>query len=346
MGVAGWFLLCALPTSALGQAVPDWSGMPPDRVALTQQTMVMSMRLLLESQIEVEGLDVTWGQSPRNLRKRLDEVVDGVMELQGARSLPGFYGFSETVEWLLEDVEELDERDVLRGGGRLDRSAEERFYVLVQGRLYELELQLALELGVFERSGLWERIVSAAGWDLPADPGMGQAMDALDIPLSSQTLDLLSSEDEVPLPRPPAATPEWVGQLAELLGASRPAPSFSPVVAPELVALNLPESFDVPFASGSAVLDLNARMQLAEVRDLMGAHPELRVVCTGHADANGTRRTNEELSKVRAEAVRAKLLESGVDPSRVLMNYFGEDRAGWSPEEDRRVEVRFYWEAR
>ena len=346
MGLAGWFLLCAWPLSAIGQSVPDWSGMPSDRVALTQQTMVMSMRLLLESQIEVEGLDVTWGQSPRTLRRKLDEVVTGVMELQGTRSLPGFYGFSETVEWLLNDVEELDERDLLRGGGRLDRSAEERFYVLVQGRLHELELQLALELGVFERTGLWERIVSAAGWELPEDPGMGQALDALNIPLSSQTRALLSSEDEVPLPRPPAPTPEWVGQLADLLGVNASSTGSSTAVAQELVALNLPESFDVPFAAGSAVLDLNARMQLAEVRDLMGAHPELRVVCTGHADSNGTRRTNEELSKVRAEAVRAKLLESGVDPSRVLMNYFGEDRAGWSPEEDRRVEVRFYWEAR
>lgn len=328
----------------MGQAVPDWSGMPPDRAALAQQTMVMSMRLLLQSQIEVEGMDVSWGQTPRTLRRRLDDVVEGVLELQDERSLPGFYGFSETVEWLLEDVAELDERDVLRGGGRLDRSAEERFYVLVQGRLYEIELQLALELGAIERTGLWERIVAAAGWQLPDDPGMGQAMNAVNIPLSSQTLDLLSAEDEVPLPRPPAVAPEWVGQLAEMLGPARSATSALDV--PELAALNLPESFDVPFAAGSAVLDLNARMQLAEVRDLMGAHPELRVVCTGHADSNGTRRTNEELSKVRAQAVRAKLLESGVDSSRVLMNYFGEDRAGWSPEEDRRVEVRFYWEVR
>lgn len=320
--------------------------MPPDRAALSQQTMVMSMRLLLEAQIEVDGLDVSWGQSPRTLRRRLDEVVEGVMALQGERSLPGFYGFSETVEWLLEDVEELDERDVLRGGGRPDRSAEERFYVLVQGRLYELELQLALELGVFERTGLWERIVSAAGWELPEDPGLGQVMAAVDIPLSSSTRDLLAMEDEVDLPRPVVAEPDWVGQLAELLGTSRPQEVSAPQAVPELVALNLPESFDVPFGPGSAVLDLNARMQLAEVRDLMGAHPELRVVCTGHADANGSRRTNEELSKVRAEAVRAKLLESGVDPSRVLMNYFGEDRAGWAPEEDRRVEVRFYWDAR
>jgi outer membrane protein OmpA-like peptidoglycan-associated protein len=243
-------------------------------------------------------------------------------------------------------VEELDERDVARG--RMDRSVEERMYVLVQSRMSELELQLAMELGIFERSGLWERIMAAAGWDLPVDPGIGNAMEALEIPLSRETQRILSAEDDSFWPVVKERTevaPTWVGQLAAMLGGANGVHSVSNSSLP-LEELHLPESFDVPFAAGSAVLDLNARMQLAEVRDLMGRYPELRVVCTGHADANGPRRSNEELSKVRAEAVRAMLLESGVDPARVLMNYFGEERAGWVPEDDRRVEVRFHWDAR
>lgn len=338
-------LVCTLACSALpaaqAQGAPSWGELAPDRLALAQQTALLSMRLYLESELELDGMDVTWRQSPRAMRKALDGVVNQVMALQGERGLDGFGGFSEAVEWLLEDVEELDERDALRGSGRIDRSVEERFYVLLEGRLNEVELQLALELGVFERSGLWDRIVSASGWEFPADPGAGAVLEALEVPVSRRTREVLGARDESAFPASAAAqVPDWVGQLAALLGGAPP-----PTPGPNgLEALNLPESFDVPFAPGSAVLDLNARMQLAEVRDLMTRHPELRVVCTGHADSNGPRKANEALSRVRAEAVQAKLLESGVSQDRVLMNYFGEDRAGWDPEDDRRVEVRFIWD--
>lgn len=321
--------------------------MAADRVALTQQTMLLSMRLYLESELQIEGLDVAWESAPKAMRKELEALVDDVMSLQGQRGLPGFSGFSSTVLALMEDVEELDERDLVRGGGRMDRPIEERFYVLVQARLSELELQLALELGVFQRSGLWERIVAAAGWAVPLDPGTGGVMEALSVPSSRATREVLQAEDRAAFPSAEIAAPSWIAELAALIQAGNPQPKSGLLPAsqvPALVAMNLPDRFDVPFASGSAVLDLNARLQLAEVRDLMVRYPQLRVVCTGHADAYGDRRTNEELSKIRAEAVRAKILECGVSEERVLMNYFGEDRAGWEPERDRRVEVAFYWE--
>jgi len=111
---------------------------------------------------------------------------------------------------------------------------------------------------------------------------------------------------------------------------------------PELRDLNLPASFDVQFYEGSSALTLTAQLQLNEVLEFMGMYPQLRVVCTGHADVNGDRTANLALSKKRAQVVRAHLLESGVESTRVVLNYFGEERATNQGALDRRVEVAFF----
>ena len=96
------------------------------------------------------------------------------------------------------------------------------------------------------------------------------------------------------------------------------------------------------FYEGSTRLTLAAQLQLNEVLEYMGMHPSLRVVCTGHADVTGDRTANLNLSKRRAQAVRAHMLESGVGSTRVLLNYFGEERASNRGALDRRVEVAFF----
>jgi outer membrane protein OmpA-like peptidoglycan-associated protein len=78
--------------------------------------------------------------------------------------------------------------------------------------------------------------------------------------------------------------------------------------------------------------------------EILGRYPQIRVVCTGHADASGDRAPNYQLSKRRAQAVRSYLLQSGVTDDRVLLNFFGEERGRQSGSEDRRVEVTFYVE--
>lgn len=117
---------------------------------------------------------------------------------------------------------------------------------------------------------------------------------------------------------------------------------ISPSVDEELKGLNLPAQFDVQFYEGSARLTLTAQLQLNEVMEYMGMYPQLRVVCTGHADVTGDRAANLALSKRRAQAVRSHLLESGVTDSRVVLNYFGEERASNRGALDRRVEVSFF----
>ena len=111
---------------------------------------------------------------------------------------------------------------------------------------------------------------------------------------------------------------------------------------PALQALNLPSSFDIQFYEGSFRLTLTSQLQLNEVMEFMAMYPQLRVVCTGHADVTGDRSANLALSKRRAQAVRTHLLESGVLDTRVVLNYFGEERATNRGALDRRVEVSFF----
>ena len=136
----------------------------------------------------------------------------------------------------------------------------------------------------------------------------------------------------------PANGPDAGDWARSLLDPDR----ISPSMDEELKGLNLPAQFDVQFYEGSARLTLTAQLQLNEVMEYMGMYPQLRVVCTGHADVTGDRAANLALSKRRAQAVQSHLLESGVTDSRVVLNYFGEERASNRGALDRRVEVSFF----
>jgi len=170
------------------------------------------------------------------------------------------------------------------------------------------------------------------------DPGL-QAMQAM----MERVLDLLEAQD-VRLSR---LEREGSGRLddstANDLAQGAWAPDRNaPSSDPSLKALNLPSSFNVQFYEGSARLTLTAQLQLNEVMEYLGAYEALRLVCTGHADVTGDRSANLALSKKRAQAVRTHLLESGVLATRVVLNYFGEERAENRGALDRRVEVAFF----
>ena len=61
-------------------------------------------------------------------------------------------------------------------------------------------------------------------------------------------------------------------------------------------------------------------------------------VVPGHADLPGDHQSNLVLSRRRAEAVRAYLLQSGIEPAR---SNFGEERASTTGPSDRRVKCGF-----
>jgi outer membrane protein OmpA-like peptidoglycan-associated protein len=91
------------------------------------------------------------------------------------------------------------------------------------------------------------------------------------------------------------------------------------------------------FASGQADLAAGAKEALAAV--VAGAASGKKVVISGFHDATGSAEANAELAKLRAMAVRADLLQSGVVQDLIEMKKPEETLATGSNAEARRVEV-------
>lgn len=68
--------------------------------------------------------------------------------------------------------------------------------------------------------------------------------------------------------------------------------------------------------------DHSALLQAAKV---LVAHPEMRLEIAGHTDNRGSNKYNLALSEKRADAVRAFLIEQGIDPERLSTHAEGED---------------------
>jgi chemotaxis protein MotB len=108
----------------------------------------------------------------------------------------------------------------------------------------------------------------------------------------------------------------------------------------------------VPFASGTAEISAPARPVLDKVASLALGHPGLFLEITGHTDstpiATATFPSNWELSAARASRVARYLIEKGIDPSRIAVRGYANQRPKL-PDSDpatrrvnRRVELRLY----
>ena len=243
-----------------------------------------------------------------------------------------------------------------------------------------VELGRYVNRGLLQKIGTVEQSLSVEELSRWTNPDENVPLEPIELNFNLETMSLLDREDESTWPEEGgdaraggANVPEWQSmqdmmqrilslveaQEARIQALERgsPAPSVNPrdVAAqswnpnrplpasdPVLASLQLPASFDVQFYEGSARLTLTAQLQLNEVMEYLGMYPQLRVVCTGHADLTGDRAANLALSKKRAQAVQRHLLESGVLSTRVVLNYFGEERASNRGALDRRVEVAFF----
>lgn len=72
------------------------------------------------------------------------------------------------------------------------------------------------------------------------------------------------------------------------------------------------------FEFNSANLDGESATYIDELAEALTDNPHLSIKLVGHTDNIGSARFNERLSLQRANAVKAKLIEQGVDPSRIV----------------------------
>ena len=354
----------------VGFAVCSWTVLwgqfdeePGIRSYRTQQLIMANIGHYLDGAVEVdvEAGTVSWNASSRQVERNIRSIIEQVASYQSMDEALKDVALSTETTALIERVSNLSFRDLRHWRMAEGLSEAEQWYVMVQSALDEVRMQIGMDLKVHLNQTLMDALqgtvsleASNAEW-LEIDEG--QALPAMDWERSDATSNDLSGNDASVWPTPAANDAEMAEILERILqlienqetrlrqleaGGS---PSVAmPSGVPELAAgaLRLPEYIDVSFYTGSAKLTLGAQLQLNEIIEVMGRHPQVRVVCTGHADLPGDRQSNLALSRRRAEAVRTYLLQSGIEPARALLNFFGEERASTTGPSDRRVEVRFY----
>ena len=336
---------------------------PGIRSYRTQQLIMANIGHYLDGAVEVdvEAGTVSWRASSRQVERNIRSIIEQVASYQSMDEALKDVALSAETTALIERVSNLSFRDLRHWRMAEGLSEAEQWYVMVQSALDEVRMQIGMDLKVHLNQTLMDALQGSVSLDASNAEWLeideGQALPAMDWERSDATSNDLSGNDASVWPTPAANDAEMAVILERILqlienqetrlrqletGGS---PSIAmPSGVPELSAgaLRLPEYIDVSFYTGSAKLTLGAQLQLNEIIEVMGRHPQVRVVCTGHADLPGDRQSNLALSRRRAEAVRAYLLQSGIEPARALLNFFGEERASTTGPSDRRVEVRFY----
>ncbi|MGB0250104.1 MAG: OmpA family protein [Flavobacteriales bacterium] len=354
----------------VGFAVCSWTVLwgqldeePGIRSYRTQQLIMANIGHYLDGAVEVdvEAGTVSWRASSRQVERNIRSIIEQVASYQSMDEALKDVALSAETTALIERVSNLSFRDLRHWRMAAGLSEAEQWYVMVQSALDEVRMQIGMDLKVHLNQTLMDALQGSVSLDASNAEWLeideGQALPAMDWERSDATSNDLSGNDASVWPTPAANDAEMAVILERILqlienqetrlrqletGGS---PSIAmPSGVPELSAgaLRLPEYIDVSFYTGSAKLTLGAQLQLNEIIEVMGRHPQVRVVCTGHADLPGDRQSNLALSRRRAEAVRAYLLQSGIEPARALLNFFGEERASTTGPSDRRVEVRFY----
>jgi len=118
------------------------------------------------------------------------------------------------------------------------------------------------------------------------------------------------------------AAPGTSGAGSQAAGAARGSGGGVPAVAQgDVVVLE-----GVNFASGSARLLPESMQVLDSIADDLLDNPDLAIEVAGHTDNTGSAATNRRLSKQRAEAVRAYLIDKGIAAERLTAVGHGPDR--------------------
>ena len=188
-----------------------YSSAPDPELEQLRALTVDAIGVYLRGQILIEDGDIGWKLSLKNVAKDMERLVSDLMRIRDFAGQEDFNGFSEEVQWLLEDFEELDARDVgrMRGAGRL--SDEERMYVLVEQRIQEVLLQCGVELGHFVNQGLLQKLgaveqtltpMEMSKWMTPTDA----PLEPIELDFNLETMSLIGGEDQSSWPDDPVSS--------------------------------------------------------------------------------------------------------------------------------------------
>jgi outer membrane protein OmpA-like peptidoglycan-associated protein/opacity protein-like surface antigen len=102
---------------------------------------------------------------------------------------------------------------------------------------------------------------------------------------------------------------------------------------------------DVLFDSGKSDLRSEAREDLAKLSGIVLNYPALHLTIEGHSDNTGKAEINQALSEQRANAVRAYLINQGLDPASLtaqglgMSNPVGDNSTAEGRQKNRRIEI-------
>jgi len=174
------------------------------------------------------------------------------------------------------------------------------------------------------RSGFWTPETAAPGCDgaLPPPPAAAPA----------------------PAPEPKATPQPAAPQAAAPAPVVKAAPA-QPAPVPPPAPIKAAEQARVLFAFDRAVLTPDARAALDQLVQQVQAMDLEVVIAVGHADATGSSAYNQRLSERRAGAVKAYLVQRGIDADRIYTEGRGEAQPAASNQtragraQNRRVQI-------
>ena len=83
---------------------------------------------------------------------------------------------------------------------------------------------------------------------------------------------------------------------------------------------------NLQFESGKAIISESSFESLSELVDLLLKKPDWKIKLEGHTDNVGKASSNLMLSKRRAEAVKFYLSNRGVEESRIIVRFYGQNK--------------------